>query len=42
MDMNAFMASFTAARESRLIARVDGPKALGELLRRGWDARVAA
>jgi ribosomal protein S18 acetylase RimI-like enzyme len=32
VDQDSFMASFTASREFRLIARVDGPKALGELL----------
>jgi GNAT superfamily N-acetyltransferase len=36
VDLASFDACFTAARESRLVARVDGPKAMAELLDR-WE-----
>lgn len=36
VDLESFAACFTAARESRLVARVDGPEAMAELLGR-WE-----
>jgi hypothetical protein len=39
-DLDSFIASFTAARESRLAARVDGPEGLSGLLD-GWDKHMS-